>query len=406
MDNTTTNGRHIFLNDSDNNTVLDLEGVRFGSLLQEFTGSYLEIPADKDTSTSAEFTEFHILHSGSVYRVGDILSVMICAKDMRNREKSRGGDFFRAKIYTEGTKSSAPGRVRDFGNGTYGGTFLLLWEGDVTVSVRMVHSSSAVRVLKRVAESFPFNRSRYQRKYISGEKSSIGWCSLNANDLQSPEGGGICDFSDSYAGVQWYCQRPRNASCDATMFHRHAGYLKEHTDLGLTEEEMRYFKFTTNGKGLLAIKAEIQGKNSTIQVVENASGVVDEEQLPRCRPGLPAPVPSGYYRNGRWVSRVCAATNLSPLEYKQCLQNKVIDFLGDSTTLQWFDFLTELLNMQSIQDPYGPNKRSCEVEWNITSRWQTHGPPYKTYSWKNTSEWNNLARVLDSNPGGPNNVVQ
>ncbi|CAH1274532.1 NXPE3 [Branchiostoma lanceolatum] len=124
------------------------------------------------------------------------------------QEKTRGGDFFRAKIYTEGTKSSAPGRVRDFGNGTYGVTFRLLWEGDVTISVLMVHSSSAVRVLKRVAESFPFNRS-------------------------------------SYAGVQWYCQRPRNASCDATMFHRHAGYLKEHTDLGLTEEEMRYFKFTT-----------------------------------------------------------------------------------------------------------------------------------------------------------------
>ncbi|XP_035659199.1 NXPE family member 3-like [Branchiostoma floridae] len=398
--------RHLFPNGSVDKTTAD----RLSRLLQEFTGSYLDIPTDNETATSADFTEFQILHPGSVYRVGDILSVMIRAKDMRNREKTRGGDFFRAKIYTERTKSSAPGRVRDFGNGTYGVRFRLLWEGDVTVSVRMVHSSSAVRVIKRVAESFPFNRSRYQRRYITENKSLIGWCSLNPNDLQGPEGGGICDFSDSYAGVEWYCQRPEGVSCSHSVFHRHNGYLKEHTDLGLTEEEMRYFKFTKNGRGLEAIKAEIQSKNSTIQVEGNSTTAGEEEQLPSCRPGLPVPVPSGYYRNGRWVSRVCATTRLSPLEYKKCLQNKVLDFLGDSTVRQWAEFLAKLLNMRSIPDPYfssgtaGP-EHYIETKWNITTRYQSHGPPLKTYVWTNATVLSNLARIIDSIPGGPDRVV-
>ncbi|XP_078584347.1 NXPE family member 3-like [Branchiostoma floridae x Branchiostoma japonicum] len=404
--------RNIFPNGSGDKTTPDEEGARLSRLLQEFTGSYLDIPADNETATSADFTEFQILHPGSVYRVGDILSVLIRAKDMRNREKTYGGDFFRAKIYTERTKSSAPGRVRDFGNGTYGVTFRLLWEGDVTVSVRMVHSSSAVRVIKRVAEGFPFNRSWYQRRYITGNKSSTGWCSLNPNDLQIPEGGGICDFSDSYAGVEWYCQRPEGVACKQSVFHRHNGYLKEHTDLGLTEEEMRYFKFMhrRNGRGLEAIKAEIQSKNSTIQVAGNSSGADEEEQLPSCRPGLPVPVPSGYYRNGRWVSRVCATTRLSPLEYKKCLQNKILDFLGDSTVRQWAEFLAKLLNMENIPVPYFTSATAgpvhyLETEWNITTRYQSHGPPLKTYTWTNATLLSNLARIIDSIPGGPDRVV-
>ncbi|KAI8496939.1 Neurexophilin [Branchiostoma belcheri] len=350
------------------------EGARLSSVLREFSGSYRDIPPGNDTTTSAEFTQFHIVNPGSVYRVGDVLFVTIRAMDIFNREKTHGRDFFRAKIYTEKTKSSAPGRVRDYGNGTYGVTFRLLWEGDVTVSVRMVHTSSAVRVMKRVAENFPFNRS-------------------------------------SYAGVQWFCQKPRDVTCEQSVFHRHNGALTL-DNLGLTEEEMGHFKLTKSktGKGLEAIKAMIQGKNTTVKVTANSPGASKEEKLPSCVPGLPAPVPSGYYRNGRWVSRICATTKLAPLEYKKCLQNKTIDFLGDSTLRQWTEFLAKLLDMDRIPDPYftsdtvGP-ERFMEPTWNITSRYQSHGPPVKTLVWSNASVMSSLVRVIDNIAGGPNRVV-
>ncbi|KAI8488100.1 Neurexophilin [Branchiostoma belcheri] len=222
-------------------TAPDAEAARLSGLLREFSDSYRDIPADRDTATSAEFTEFHIPHPGSVYRVGAILLVTIRAKDMRNREKTGGGDFFRAKIYTEKTKSSAPGRVRDYGNGTYGVTFRLLWAGNVTVSVRMVHSSSAVRVLKRLREEFPTDRTKFRRRYVSGNRSSDGWCSSHRSDLHSPEGGGICDFSDRYASVEWYCERPWNVSCDQSVYHGFDGF-RSVKELGITEEERTYFK--------------------------------------------------------------------------------------------------------------------------------------------------------------------
>ncbi|XP_019614371.1 PREDICTED: NXPE family member 3-like [Branchiostoma belcheri] len=403
--------RNIFLNSSQYKTTPEEEGARLSSLLQEFSGSYRDIPPGNDTTTSAEFTQFHIVNPGSVFRVGDVLFVTIRAMDIFNREKTHGGDFFRAKIYTEKTKSSAPGRVRDYGNGTYGVTFRLLWEGDVTVSVRMIHTSSAVRVMKLVAENFPFNRSRYQRKYIYGNKSSVSWCSLNLNDLKDPLDDGICDFSDSYAGVQWFCQKPRDVTCEQSVFHRHNGALTL-DNLGLTEEEMGHFKLrvTKTGNGLEAIKATIQGKNTTVKVTANFPGASREEELPSCVPGLPAPVPSGYYRNGRWVSRICATTKLAPLEYKKCLQNKTIDFLGDSTLRQWIEFLAKLLDMDRIPDPYftsdtvGP-ERFMEPTWNISSRYQSHGPPVKTLVWSNASVMSSLVRVIDNIAGGPNRVV-
>ncbi|XP_078585240.1 NXPE family member 3-like isoform X2 [Branchiostoma floridae x Branchiostoma japonicum] len=401
--------RDLFSDGFGDKTIPDArEGARLHRILQEFTGSYLDIPADKETATSADFTEFQILHPGSVYRVGDILSVMILAKDMRNREKTQGGDFFRAKIYTERTKSSAPGRVRDFGNGTYGVRFRLLWEGDVTIGVRMVHSSSAVRVIKRLRENFPTNRTKFRRRYVSGNRTSDGWCSSYRHDLRSPEGGGICDFSDRYASLEWYCERPWNVTCNQSVYHGFAGF-RTFEELVVTKEERLYFK---PGRDLRPINADIKfkkGENSTISVLGRQDGY-RTEQLPRCTPGLPAPVPSGYYRNGQWVSRVCQGPRLSSaLDWKKCLQNSSLDLLGDSTTRQWYYFLKKYMQMKGKKSPYllsqtaGPLYAN-EEEWNITSRYQSHGPPINTFAWVNASVLSNLVRIIDE-IDGPNHVV-
>ncbi|XP_019622109.1 PREDICTED: NXPE family member 3-like [Branchiostoma belcheri] len=240
------------------------------------------------------------------------------------REKTGGGDFFRAKIYTEKTKSSAPGRVRDYGNGTYGVTFRLPWAGDVTVSVRMVHSSSAVRVLKRLREEFPTNRTK---------------------------------------------------------------------------------------RDLTAINSIIKVKKGTISTILVGHQDGDRtEQLPRCMPGLPAPVPSGYYRNGRWVSRVCQGPRLTNAsDWKKCLQNSALDFLGDSTTRQWFYYTAKYMQMAVRNSPYflsataGPIYAE-EKQWNITSRYQSHGPPINTFLWVNASILSNLVRIIDE-IDEPNHIV-
>ncbi|XP_035660330.1 uncharacterized protein LOC118405037 [Branchiostoma floridae] len=122
--------RDLFSDGFGDKTIPDArEGARLHRILQEFTGSYLDIPADKETATSADFTEFQILHPGSVYRVGDILSVMILAKDMRN----------------------------------------------------------------------------------------------------------------SYASLEWYCERPWNVTCNQSVYHGFAGF-RSLEELGVTKEERLYFK--------------------------------------------------------------------------------------------------------------------------------------------------------------------
>ncbi|KAI8488101.1 Neurexophilin [Branchiostoma belcheri] len=127
-------------------------------------------------------------------------------------------------------------------------------------------------------------------------------------------------------------------------------------------------------------------------------------------PGLPAPVPSGYYRNGRWVSRVCQGPRLtSASDWKKCLQNSALDFLGDSTTRQWFYYTAKYMQMAVRKSPYflsataGPIYAE-EKQWNITSRYQSHGPPVNTFLWVNASILSNLVRIIDE-IDEPNHIV-
>ncbi|KAI8506101.1 Neurexophilin [Branchiostoma belcheri] len=127
-------------------------------------------------------------------------------------------------------------------------------------------------------------------------------------------------------------------------------------------------------------------------------------------PGLPAPLPSGYYRNGRWVSRVCQGPRLTnAYDWKKCLQNSALDFLGDSTTRQWFYYMAKYMQMEVRNSPYflsltaGPIYAE-EKQWNITSRYQSHGPPINTVAWVNASILSNLVRIIDE-IDEPNHIV-
>lgn len=59
----------------------------------------------------------------------------------------------------------------------------------------------------------------------------------------------------------------------------------------------------------------------------------------RCRSGLTTPVPAGFYFKDVWKSFVCNTQQFNSTQMGNCLKNKIIYLLGDSTTRQWFEYL-------------------------------------------------------------------
>lgn len=61
----------------------------------------------------------------------------------------------------------------------------------------------------------------------------------------------------------------------------------------------------------------------------------------KCHPGLHTPVPAGFYLNDVWTSFVCSTRRFTMQTTTQCLKDKHIYMMGDSTMRQWFEFFVK-----------------------------------------------------------------
>ena len=93
------------------------------------------------------------------------------------------------------------------------------------------------------------------------------------------------------------------------------------------------------------------------------------------------PSVTGYFAENKWKSLVCQSnvTNYSFQRIQTCLQNKILYFIGDSTTRQFFHYSVTKLFLNNI----GPDAaitvwqqpRVAFDENNLTMYFRTHGQP-------------------------------
>lgn len=76
------------------------------------------------------------------------------------------------------------------------------------------------------------------------------------------------------------------------------------------------------------------------------------DERKKCRPGLHTPVPSGFYLDDVWTSFVCSTRHFTPRITTQCLKDKEIYMMGDSTMRQWFDFLIKTVPSETLTFNY------------------------------------------------------
>nr|XP_033779002.1 NXPE family member 3-like isoform X2 [Geotrypetes seraphini] len=342
------------------------------------------------SSTSPQMCEYQILNPRVNYSVGETLELLLIARDHLNRPKSYGGDFFQAKLHSPKLKAGVTGSVKDHQNGTYTITFLLLWSGDVEVSIRLIHSSEAVQILKRLRETRP-DKVYFLGFFQNKGKQEITECNMYKLN------GSVCEFTDPGTGEKWYCIKPKELACSHLVYQDPANPRTV-----TSKEENVFFDRKVTAQVLT-------GGISAIHVLTGNSSK-GEPLLPLCTPGLLIPNPSGFYYDDKWTSRVCSTKKFpTPPNVTKCLSGKVVYMFGDSTLRQWWhyldDFVPSLKRIDLHVPPLIGPLLAIDPENNYLVQWRVHGRPLRTYGKPLVADVHYMANDIDGIGGGPQMVI-
>ncbi|KAM8779089.1 NXPE family member 3-like isoform 1-T3 [Rhynchonycteris naso] len=349
-------------------------------------------------STSPQNSTYHLKGPAQAsYALGGYLEVILVARDHQGRPKTHGGDLFRAQLLGPELKAGVPGDVRDLENGTYLLSFPLLWSGQAQVQVRLIHSSEAIGVLRRIWRE---KRATVDfRGYFRGPTGTIETMICNVHPESTGATGPICQYRDVDSGELWFCAQPSTLPCNSLVGHSKGSYLNVTT---LHDEALLAWEVTD--------KVLPQGI-SPIQIGMAAPGhsSLALSQRPPCSPGLPATKPSGFYHGDVWHSLSCSSRSFSTVDsILGCLADHVVHMMGDSTLQQWWEYLFDtvpslkILNLHATYQA-GP-LMAVETTQNIVLHWRAHSWPLRSYPTP-VASLHSVVRQLGGLAGGPHTVV-
>ncbi|XP_058426515.1 NXPE family member 3-like [Diceros bicornis minor] len=349
-------------------------------------------------STSPQNSTYHLRGpTQASYALGGYLEVILVARDHRGRPKTHGGDLFRAQLLGPDLKAGVPGDVQDLENGTYLLSFPLLWAGQAQVQVRLIHSSEAVGVLRRIWRE---KRATVDfRGYFRGPTGAEETVICNVDPQSTGAKGPTCQYRDVDSSELWFCAQPPTLPCDSLVGHSSGSYLKVTTP---HDEALLAWKVTDKvlPRGISPIQ---------IRMAATGNSSLALSPRPACRPGLPAPKPSGFYHQDVWHSLFCSARSFSTADsILGCLAGHVVHMMGDSTLRQWWEYLRDTVpslkpvNLHAVYQ--GGPLMAVETTQGIVLHWRAHSWPLRSLRIP-VASLHSVAQELRGLAGGPHTVV-
>ncbi|XP_070240277.1 NXPE family member 4 isoform X2 [Bos mutus] len=334
------------------------------------------------STTSATHSRATVLSPRDTYCRGDRLDVLLEMRDHLGRRKEYGGDFLRARMSSPALKAGASGKVTDFNNGTYLVSFTLFWEGQVSLSVLLIHPSEGVSALWR-ARNQGYDRVIFTGQFNRGTSQVNTDCALALNSSAE-----LCEYLDTRDQEAFYCVKPPNVPC-AALTHMHS----KNKDVSyLSKQERSLFE---------RWKWHFSPRIHKDTYAEKTVPVKRQ-----CKFGMASTIPSGHVWKDTWNPVSCS---LAAIEMKECLRGKFIYLLGDSTIRQWMEYFKSSINTLKSVDLHESGKLqkqlAVDLNENINIQWQRHSYPLigsLTYSVK---EIEYIAQVIDRIGGEKNTII-
>ena len=198
-------------------------------LRQVIGEKFTKLISHSNMKTDAKTSYFRIVHHKEKYSLCDILEIQIFVRNKMNVSKTSGGDYFFVHIRSQDLLASAgpEGGIDDHKNGTYTAKFKLRWTGKMSISVKLVHSSEAISLLRRIRDNIPA-RIAFDGIFKQAENKTTARepCHITpymfVKAWESGSGPGVvefCNFTDPLTGAPWYCVKPQNFPCSSYSNH-------------------------------------------------------------------------------------------------------------------------------------------------------------------------------------------
>uniref|UniRef100_A0A8C6ABC5 NXPE C-terminal domain-containing protein n=1 Tax=Marmota marmota marmota TaxID=9994 RepID=A0A8C6ABC5_MARMA len=298
--------------------------------------------------TSATHSTVTILNPRDTYCRGDPLDILLEARDHLGHRKEYGGDFLRARMSSPTLKAGASGKVMDFNNGTYLVSFTLFWEGQVSLSLLLIHPSEGVSALWR-ARNQGYDRVIFTGQFINGSTQVNTDCALILNSSTE-----LCQYLDAQDQEAFYCMRPQHVPCAAIIQMR----SKNKEVSYLSKQERTIFVRSNVG-------VEIMKNFNVISVSKCNKDPVPLKE--KCKPRMTSTIPSGHVWKKIWHPGPCS---LAPIKMNECLRGKSIYLLGDSTVRQWIEYFKSNINICKLQHQLAKDlDRKFNMQWKKKKTW-------------------------------------
>ncbi|XP_061416444.1 NXPE family member 3-like isoform X1 [Lethenteron reissneri] len=349
---------------------------------------------------------FQVVDANNVFHRGGYLTVSVFMRDAHGKPKLRGGDFIVGRLFNSKLGAAVSASVHDVGNGSYQLSFPLLWTGNATIAVRLLHSREAVNALNYVRENFPEKiafQAVFRETPESPETTSCYMTSVENLNLSNISGvvadaegdGNICNLTDSKLCEPWLCIKPNTSLCKSLQ-HLHS-YNYEAIPWG--DEYQELFE---SEKAQEPLKANGQSQI----VVESNDRVIPSQ--PRCEPVMSLQ-PSGHYFRNEWNPLGYTLKRFSRRDVIACLRGRQVLFFGDSTIVQWWNHLTAMvptfkkidLHIQEIHRPF----HAIDTYNKITMRYFPHAYPFICAKLQRAVDFTPCANAIDNLRGGHDTVV-
>ncbi|KAF7484523.1 hypothetical protein GHT09_004176 [Marmota monax] len=342
-----------------------------------------------NSTTSATHSTVTILNPRDTYCRGDQLDILLEARDHLGHRKEYGGDFLRARMSSPALKAGASGKVTDFNNGTYLVSFTLFWEGQVSLSLLLIHPSERVSALWR-ARNQGYDKIIFKGKFVNGTSQVFTECGLTLNSSSE-----LCTYLYGRDQEAFYCMKPHHMPCEAlthmTTMNREISYL--------SVKEKSLFH-----KSKVGVEMMKNLKNIGVSHCNKS-----EKSTEKCQTGMKIPVPGGYTLQGRWMTTFCDQIQLDTNKINGCLKGKLIYLLGDSTLRQWIYYLPKVVKTLKFFDLHetGIFKKHLllDAERHTQIQWKKHGYPFVTYSIYSVTDEGYIPREIDRLSGDKNTAI-
>ena len=363
--------------------------------------------------TSAKKSSWSVLSLNN--SVGRPLHVLLTTRDRYGNRRHTGGDFFNAVLTTQKpVQTSTHGEVKDFCNGSYLVTFVPPSSGQAKVSIKLWLTSRLVKMVRTkktidyifwcvFGNTYGYDNMRYADgpettavlSKLKSQHAILRDCHMDFRPDLLPRSNTSCDmaFQQKY---HWYgvCEGPRarhSTKCDDLKWCIRREKVSEQ---GVKERKL-----------VKDMNSLLQGDVQSVMI----SGVQEKDSFTRV-PCQPQPLirAKGYWLGREWVNRDCSLGSTSQKRWWQCLTNRSLLFIGDSTVRQLHLSMLQsagIFKQAALQRLTSKLRDVYRKQYNASIHYILHGLPWSGHYGMNLTDAKFTIDHLDALPANGNEIV-